>query len=243
MDVLGMIIGICLGLFAAAWTYEDARKRGMSASSAAVWGLGVAVLLIAFLPLYLAGRPPLPAAPVETLQVAQQLLQLEELKIRGTLSEEEFVQAKSRLLGDLSRTQVDEAAGHINTMLQQGRKPEALAAALQLQNRLAGRAEYASDLVNLQTAITALSGSRPAPATSGARVLGGLILAAGVLMVLGALSMDVSVQVPVQTFMGESYGGGRVNNIGLMNDRQNLMLLGSALGIGGLLLTLLGGKR
>ena len=60
---------------------------------------------------------------------------------------------------------------------------------------------------------------------------------------LGALNMDVSVQVPVQTFMGESYGGGRVNNIGLMNDRQNLLLLGSALGIGGLLLSLLGGKK
>lgn len=245
MDVLFSVVGLCLALFAGVWTYEDARKRGMTASSAAVWGLGVAVLLILFLPLYLAGRPPLLAAAPGTLQVASQLVQLEELKAHGTLSEEEFQQAKARLLGsgDLSRAYVDEASGQINALLQQGRKPEALAAALQLRERLTGQADYAADLRNVQTAIVALSGSAPAAPASGSRVLGGLLLALGGLMVLGAMSMDVSVAVPTQTFMGETFGGGRVNNIGLMNDRQNLVMLGSALGLGGLLLMLLGGKR
>ena len=243
MDVLFSVVGLCLALFAGVWTYEDAKKRGMTAGSAVVWGLGVAVLLILFLPLYLAGRPPLPAAAPGTLQVASQLVQLEQLKARGTLSEEEFQQAKARLLSpaDLSRTDVDEASGQINALLQQGRKPEALAAALQLREKLSGQAEYAGDLRNVETAIVALSGSPPA--ASGSRVLGGLLLALGGLMVLGAMSMDVSVAVPTQTYMGETFGGGRVNNIGLMNDRQNLVMLGSALGLGGLLLMLLGGKR
>lgn len=243
MDVLGTIIGLCLALFAAGWTYDDARKRGMTASSAIIWAMGVAVLLIAFLPLYLAGRPPLLHKPAEPLQVAQQLLQLEELKARGTLSAEEFEKAKSRLLADLPRDQVDERIALINTLLQQGRKPEALAAALQLQSRLAGQPEYSTQLQSLQTAISALSGPAPATPINGARILGGLILALGGLLILSAMNMDVSVAVPTQTFMGESYGGGRVNNIGLMNDRQNLMVLGSALGLGGLLLMLLGGSR
>lgn len=71
-------------------------------------------------------------------------------------------------------------------------------------------------------------------------MLGGLVLVVGGLMVLGALSMDVGVAVPTQTILGETFGGGRVNNIGLMKDRQNLLILGSVLGLGGLLLSLLG---
>lgn len=73
---------------------------------------------------------------------------------------------------------MDEASGQINGFLQQGRKPEALAAALQLRERLSGQAEYAPDLRNVQTAITALSGNT-APAASGSRVLGGLLLVLG----------------------------------------------------------------
>lgn len=42
MDVVGSIIGLCLALCAAGWTFEDARKRGMDAASALVWALGVA---------------------------------------------------------------------------------------------------------------------------------------------------------------------------------------------------------
>lgn len=227
------VIGLCMGLLAGVWTYEDARKRGMTSSSAGVWALGVCALLILFLPLYLAGRPPLPAGAPAPLQLAQQLLQLEEMKARGTLSEEEFLAAKARLLGNVTRAEVDEGAALINSLLQQNRKVEALAASLQLQNKLAGQPAYSEDLLNIQAAISALGGPTQSAPMSWARFLGGVVLFFGALLVVAALNMEVSV----------AYDGGRVNNIGLMNDRQNLLLLGSALGIGGLLMALLGGGR
>lgn len=40
------------------------------------------------------------------------------------------------------------------------------------------------------------------------------------------LFFDTSVEVPKEEFMGQTIGGGRVNNIGLMNDRQNGINLG-----------------
>lgn len=250
MEVFGSIIGLCIALCVAGWTFEDARKRGMDGASAAVWALGVAFLLIVFLPLYLLRRPALSAPSAGSLALAQQLVQLEELRSRGTLSDQAFEEAKSRLLGsqptgEFGKDYVQQSSAYINALLQQGRKVEALAAALQLQTKLTDRAEYAAELGNVQSAIRALSGpaTSPSPAPSGGRVLGGLILVVGGLLVIGALNMDVSVAVPTQTILGETFGGGRVNNIGLMNDRQNLMMLGSALGIGGLLLTLLGGGR
>lgn len=229
------VIGLCIGLFAGIWTYEDARKRGMTSSSAGVWALGVCLLLILFLPLYLAGRPSLPATAPAPLQLAQQLLQLEEMKARGTLSDEEFLGAKARLLGNeqLTRAEVDQGAALINSLLQQNRKVEALAASLQLQNKLAGQPAYAEDLRSIQAAISALGGPTPSAPVSWGQFLGGVALFFGALMIVGALNMDVSV----------AFDAGRVNNLGLMNDRQNLLLLGSVVGIGGLLLCLLGGVR
>lgn len=165
MDVVGSIIGLCLALCAAGWTFEDARKRGMDAASAAVWALGVACLLIVFLPLYLLRRPASATPSPGALQVAQQLVQLEELKARGTLSEEAFQEAKSHLLGtepvgELSKSYVEQSSAYINALLQQVRKVEALAAALQLQTKLTGQPEYAGELKNVQAAIGALSTTR-----------------------------------------------------------------------------------
>lgn len=61
----------------------------------------------------------------------------------------------------------------------------------------------------------------------------------GTLLLIGGLIgafyyfaiFDTSVEVPTSYIMGESIGGGRVNNIGLMSDRQNgiLISLGAAL--------------
>ncbi|MFN8611481.1 MAG: SHOCT domain-containing protein [Vulcanimicrobiota bacterium] len=194
MEVLGPVLGLCFGLLAGVWVYEDAKKRGMSADSAAVWGLGVALLLIICLPLYLAGRPPLPGSTQAQSQLAEQLVQLEALKGRGTLSDEEFLQAKNRLL-------------------------------------------------SLEPSVLSPCPPQPGTAISGSRVLAVLLLALGGLLVLGAFNMDVSVAVPEQTFMGQTIGGGRVNNIGLMNDRQNLLMVGCVLSIGGLLLSLSGGRK
>lgn len=63
--------------------------------------------------------------------------------------------------------------------------------------------------------------------------LGVVVLVVGVLVVLGAMMMDVSVPS----------GVGRVNNIGLMAERQNFTLIGAVLSIAGLLMFLLGRRQ
>lgn len=65
------------------------------------------------------------------------------------------------------------------------------------------------------------------------RGFGVVVLIVGVLVIVGAMSMDVSV----------SSGIGRVNNLGLMAERQNYTLIGGIVALAGLLMTLLGGRK
>lgn len=65
------------------------------------------------------------------------------------------------------------------------------------------------------------------------RSLGNLMLVLGVVVVVFAISMDVSV----------STGSGRVNNIGLMAERQNYTMIGGLLFIAGLLAVIFGGRK
>ncbi len=82
------------------------------------------------------------------------------------------------------------------------------------------------------------------PELSGTRVLGGLLLVVGVLMVwYFFFAFDPSVEVPRSTFMGESIGGGRVNNLGLMQDRQNGIIIGCVMSLAGLVVSMFGGRR
>lgn len=54
---------------------------------------------------------------------------------------------------------------------------------------------------------------------------------------------DTTVSVPYMNILGQSFGGGRVNNFGLMQDRQNGIILSSVITIIGLILTLTGIKN
>lgn len=65
------------------------------------------------------------------------------------------------------------------------------------------------------------------------RKFGIVVLIIGVLVVISAMGMDVSV----------SSGLGRVNNLGLMAERQNFTIIGGLLALGGLLMMLFGGKK
>jgi hypothetical protein len=65
------------------------------------------------------------------------------------------------------------------------------------------------------------------------RGFGVCVLVAGLLLLVGAMSMDVSV----------STGMGRVNNLGLMSERQNFTIVGGMIALAGLLMLLLGGKK
>lgn len=56
------------------------------------------------------------------------------------------------------------------------------------------------------------------------------------------VAFDTSVEVPTTTVLGETFGGGRVNNLGLMADRQNGIMISGAVAIAGLLLVLFGPK-
>ncbi len=61
---------------------------------------------------------------------------------------------------------------------------------------------------------------------SDVKIAGWVVLAIGVLIVIFGLFMDVSVT---------TYGGYRFNNIGLMSQRQNLIIIGGFVAVAGLL--------
>jgi hypothetical protein len=72
----------------------------------------------------------------------------------------------------------------------------------------------------------------------------------GVLMLLGGLAalvyywrfFDTSVSVEQMTILGQSFGGGRVNNLGLMQEQRNGMMIGGGAAAFGLLCLLFGRK-
>ena len=49
---------------------------------------------------------------------------------------------------------------------------------------------------------------------------------------------DTSVEVPTTTVFGQTIGGGRVNNLGLMSDRSNGIIIGIGAAIFGLILSI-----
>lgn len=65
------------------------------------------------------------------------------------------------------------------------------------------------------------------------RNFGYFVLVVGVLCIVGALAMDVSV----------SSGAGRVNNIGLMAERQNLILIGGLMFLVGVIVAIAGKRQ
>lgn len=66
------------------------------------------------------------------------------------------------------------------------------------------------------------------------RGFGILAIIVGVIVVFGAMAMDVSVSTGM---------GGRVNNIGLMAQQQNFIIVGGLITLGGILLMLFGSKK
>lgn len=97
-----------------------------------------------------------------------------------------------------------------------------------------------------------LGGPRPAPNVGDAQSVdapggrapgqgvGLLLFVVGVLVGLYFLTMDTSVEVPRQSIAGIEIGGGRVNNLGLMQERQNGLMVGGGMAFLGILLAFLG---
>ena len=78
----------------------------------------------------------------------------------------------------------------------------------------------------------------------GIRVLGLLLLLGGLgLAGYYFLAFDTSVVTPTTTILGTTIGGDRVNNIGLMADRQNGILIGMGCAILGAILMYAGRKK
>jgi len=74
----------------------------------------------------------------------------------------------------------------------------------------------------------------------GRAVLGPLLLLLGGIGVLYfMLYFDVSVEVPSQIILGQEIGGGRVNNIGLMQDKQNGIIISGLVFVVGLIVMFL----
>ena len=76
-------------------------------------------------------------------------------------------------------------------------------------------------------------------------IIGALILVAGLVVGIYFWAFfDASVEVPRQKIMGQVIGGERVNNIGLLQQKQTGTFLGFGLAVIGLILALVGaGKR
>ena len=74
-----------------------------------------------------------------------------------------------------------------------------------------------------------------------------LLKVVGALLFLGGIAFavyyfayfDTSVPVPTTEIFGQTIGGGRVNNIGLMQDRQNGLIFSSVAALAGLLLVMM----
>lgn len=74
----------------------------------------------------------------------------------------------------------------------------------------------------------------------------GCLSVIGVLMIIGgivaviyfAAFFDTSVETPATEILGQTIGGGRVNNIGLINDRSNGIMIGIGAAIFGLILSI-----
>ena len=76
---------------------------------------------------------------------------------------------------------------------------------------------------------------------SGRSLIAGLLLIGGLGCGIYYLAFfTTSVEVPQQEIMGQVFGGGEVNNIGLMQDRQNGIYLGFGAAVVGLALEYFG---
>jgi hypothetical protein len=72
------------------------------------------------------------------------------------------------------------------------------------------------------------------------KVVGALLFLGGIAFAIYYLAyFDPSVAMPTTEILGRTIGGGRVNNLGLMQDRQNGLIFSSVSALAGLLLVLM----
>lgn len=87
--------------------------------------------------------------------------------------------------------------------------------------------------------------------TSSPAVSSGFLKGLGVILFLGGLAaaiyfyayFDTSVAVPTMEVLGERIGGGRVHNIGLMQERQNGLIMSGIAAAVGLLCVILAERQ
>lgn len=79
------------------------------------------------------------------------------------------------------------------------------------------------------------------------KALGIIFLIAGIFTVAYSFNMNTTVDVPVNKYTENVYKynqiPNKVNNIGLMNDRQNVLILGGVISIIGTILIVSGSKN
>jgi hypothetical protein len=75
------------------------------------------------------------------------------------------------------------------------------------------------------------------------RIVGAVLFIVGVFNVALAVGMDTTVEVPSTELFGQSVGGGRVHNLGLMEERRTKLTLGIAMATGGFALVYIGRKK
>lgn len=80
--------------------------------------------------------------------------------------------------------------------------------------------------------------------SSGLGVLGKLAFIAGsIILIYYWQFYDTSVAVPTETIFGQTVGGGRVNNLGLMQDRESGIIVGGIIAAFGLFCLISSGRN
>jgi hypothetical protein len=103
------------------------------------------------------------------------------------------------------------------------------------------KCKHCGEMVSAPPATAAAPPTARKPGSPALKVIGLLLLTAGIGAVVYFVGFyDTSVSVPETAIMGQTVGGGRVNNVGLMQNRQNGIIVGSVVFAAGLACLLLG---
>jgi len=103
------------------------------------------------------------------------------------------------------------------------------------------KCRHCGEMVSAQPAAAATPLPARKTGSPALKVIGLLLLAAGIGAVAYFVGFyDTSVDVPETAIMGQSVGGGRVHNVGLMQNRQNGIIVGSVIAAAGLACFLVG---
>ena len=103
------------------------------------------------------------------------------------------------------------------------------------------KCKHCGEMLTTASQLSAVSPPLQKAGIPALKPIGLLLLVAGLVTVAYFLKFyDTSAEVPEATIMGQTVGGGSVHNVGLMQNRQNGIIVGSVIVAAGLACSLVG---